>query len=276
MSERCTIGSAKFEEYSEKYKDFMFMTRRDGILEVRLHTDGGPFQFGWAAQAAYGNAWSDIGRDLENEVMIITGTGDMWQVGNIEIWKTKFLDWPQDRKLKMYHESLRMLENIIFCIDIPTIGAINGTGSHWQMATLCDITICTEDTDFFDAHYLGGIPPGDGIVHTLQNLSGAKSAAYYAYTGKNINSQTALELGIVNEVMPREKLLSRAWELAEMIMQAPRSARHLSHSILSRPWKRALIEDQGFHLTHQLLDMAMDEEGVVARLMKIKERFSGK
>ncbi|WP_253200178.1 hypothetical protein [Clostridium estertheticum] len=49
------------------------MTRRNGILEVRLHTQRGPFQFGWAGQTAYGNAWSDIGRDPENEVMIITG-----------------------------------------------------------------------------------------------------------------------------------------------------------------------------------------------------------
>jgi len=175
----------------------------------------------------------------------------------------------------MYRESLRMIENMIFCIDIPTIGVINGVGSHWQMATLCDITICTEDTDFFDAHYIGGTPPGDGIVLTLQNLLGIKRAGYYAYTGMNINSKTALDLGIVSEVLPLEKLLSRGWELAEIIMQAPRSARHLSHSILSRPWKRALIEDQGFHLTHQLYDMAMDEEGIFTRLMKIKERFQG-
>jgi len=92
MSETNVVGPTKFEEYSEKYKDFMLMTRRNGIIEVRLHTNGGPFQFGWAAQTAYGNAWSDIGRDLENEVMIITGTGDRWQVASPDIWKTKFKD----------------------------------------------------------------------------------------------------------------------------------------------------------------------------------------
>lgn len=95
---------------------------------------------------------------------------------------------------------------------------------------------------------------------TLQNLLGIKRAAYYGYTGKNINGQTALELGIVSEVLPQEKLLSRAWELAEMIMQAPRSTRHLTHSILSRPWKKNLVEDQGFHLSHIMFNMSIDGE----------------
>ncbi|MBE6090988.1 MAG: enoyl-CoA hydratase/isomerase family protein [Clostridium beijerinckii] len=275
MSDRCMVGTTRFEEYSEKYKDFFIMTRRNGIIEVRFHTNGGPFQFDWPGQTAYGNVWSDIGRDPENEVMILTGTGDLWQIGNPEVWKTKFMDWPRNRKLEMYHESLRMIENMIYCIDIPTIGAINGTGSHWQLGTFCDITICAEGTEFFDAHYLGGIPPGDGIVLTLQNLLGIKRAAFYAYTGMNINAQEALKLGMVSEVLPREKLISRAWELAEMIMQAPRSARHLTHSILSRPWKKALVSDQGFQLTRQLYDMSIDEEGVLERLVKIKGRFQG-
>ena len=114
------------------------------------------------------------------------------------------------------------------------------------------------------------------MLLTLQNMIGFKKAAYYAYTGKNINGQTAFDLGIVSEVLPREKLLPRAWEIAEMIMQAPRSTRHLSHSIISRPWKKALVSDQGFQLTHQMYDMAIDEEGAFERLKKMQGRLMGK
>jgi enoyl-CoA hydratase/carnithine racemase len=176
----------------------------------------------------------------------------------------------------MYHDALRLLENLIFCIDIPTIGAINGPGTHCEIGTLCDITLCTEDADFFDPHFLGGTPPGDGMALTLQQTMGIKRASYYAYTGKNINGRLALELGIVNEVLPREQLLPRAWELAEMMMDRPRSVRHLTHAILSRPWKRALVNDLGFYLAHQMFDMAIDTEGPMARLMKMKARFQGK
>ncbi|CAM4257021.1 Enoyl-CoA hydratase/isomerase family protein [Paenibacillus macerans] len=184
--------------------------------------------------------------------------------------------WVKNEQKMGLKNAIFVLENLIFCIDIPTIGAVNGPGTHCELATLCDITICTEDADFFDPHYLGGTPPGDGMLLTLQNMIGFKKAAYYAYTGKSINGQTALDLGIVSEVLPREKLLPRAWELAEMIMQAPRSTRHLSHSIISRPWKQALVSDQGFQLAHQMYDMAIDEEGALERLKKMQGRLMGK
>lgn len=265
--------TSQFEVYAEKYKDFLMMKRKDGILEVRLHTNDGPFQHGWDAHSVWSQAWMEIGRDSANEVLIITGTGDRWQNGNPDLWKTKYRDWTMDDKLKMYHESMRLLENLIFCIDIPTIGAINGPGTHCEIGTLCDITLCTEDTDFFDPHFLVGTPPGDGMALTLQQTIGFKRAAYYAYTGQHINGKMAVELGIANEVLPREHLLPRAWELAEMIMERPRTTRHMTHSILSRPWKQALSNDLGFHITHQMYDMANDEIGIHARLMKVKERF---
>ena len=264
---------SQFEVYAEKYKDILLMTRKNGILEVRLHTGDGPLKFSWQAHSMWSQAWIDIGRDPENEVMILTGTGDRWLDANPEVWKKLFREWTQDDKLKMYHESLRLLENLIFCIDIPTIAAINGPGTHCEIGTLCDITLCTEDTDFFDPHFLGGTPPGDGMALTLQRTIGIKRAAYYAYTGAKLDGKTAMELGIVNEVLPREKLLPRAWELAEMMMERSRGARMLTHSILSRPWKEALVQDQGFHLTHQMYDMANDEEGPLARLMKLRARF---
>ncbi len=268
------IEPSQFEVYSEKYKEILQMNRRNGILEVRLHTGDGPLKFSWKAHSMWSQAWIDIGRDPENEVMILTGTGNRWLDANPEVWKTPFREWTPDDKLKMYHESLRLLENMIFTIDIPTIAAVNGPGTHCEIGTLCDITICTEDADFFDPHFLGGTPPGDGMFLTLQNTIGIKRASYYAYTGQKIDGKTALELGIVNEVLPREQLLSRAWELAEMMMERPRATRELTHSILSRPWKQALVNDQGFHLAHQMYHMANNEDtGFLERLMKNRERF---
>lgn len=273
MADKSVIGPTYFEDYSEKYKEFFRMTRQNGIIEVRFHTNDDSFCFNWPAQTAYAHVWSDIGRDPENEVMILTGTGDMWQTADPTIWNVKFMDWPKERKLAMYHETVRMIENLIYCIDIPTIGAINGNGSHWLLGIACDITLCTDDTVFFDPHYMGGIPPGDGIAMAFQQIMGIKRAAYYAYTGKTISAQDALELGLVNEVLPRAELPGRAWELSNDIMMAPKTTRHFTHTVVSRPWKRMLYKDQGFNAAHQLFDMAIDEEGVLERVMKMKSRF---
>ena len=267
------IEPSQFDSYVEKYKDMMAITRRNGIIECRLHTNDGPAVHDWRVHNAWGQAWVDIGRDPENEVLIITGTGDRWLTGNPEVWKQKFRDWSLDSKIKMYEDAFKLIENLIFAIDIPTIGVINGPGTHCEIATLCDITLCAEDADFFDPHFMGGTPPGDGMAMTLQRTIGTKRAAYYVYTGKNIDGKTAVELGIANECLPREQLLPRAWEIAEMMMERSKHTRRFAHSILSRPWKKAVVEDMGFHLAHQMLDMANDLEEPYDRLMRFAKRF---
>lgn len=56
--------------------------------------------------------------------------------------------WVKNEQKMGLKNAIFVLENLIFCIDIPTIGAVNGPGTHCELATLCDITICTEDADF--------------------------------------------------------------------------------------------------------------------------------
>lgn len=265
--------STGLEQYRGRYAQFIALTRQDGILECRFHHEQGPAVHSWEAHHAWREAWIDIGRDPGNEVLIVTGTGDRWQVGNPEVWKTPFREWERDEQLALYHDSSRLLENMVFNIDIPTIGIINGPGTHCELATLCDITLCAEDADFFDPHFLAGTPPGDGMALTLQRTIGLKRAAYYACTGKKIDGRTAVELGLANECLPREELLPRAWEIARMMMEQSKMTRHLTHAILSRPWRQALVQDMGFHLMHQSYEMTTNREGALANLMKNAHRF---
>src|SRR5439155_3351158 len=100
--------------------------------------------------------------------------------------------------------------------------------------------------------------PGDGQGMTFQELMGLKRAAYYLYTSDKIDAQTAKEIGLVNEVVSLERLLPRAWEIAEKIMKKPRTTRRLTASVLRRPWKRLLVQGLGFHLGHELLGFRLD------------------
>lgn len=71
-----------FQEYADKYADFFKMRRQDGIIELRLHTDDGPYVHNWAAHNAWSRVWQDVGNDAENQVLIITATGDTWFRGD--------------------------------------------------------------------------------------------------------------------------------------------------------------------------------------------------
>jgi len=61
-----------------------------------------------------------------------------------------------------------------------------------------------------------------------------------------VDAKTCLDWGLVNEIVPNDKLLPRAWEIAENIMKQPRVIRRLTHEITVRPWKQILHDD--FHL----------------------------
>ncbi len=244
------VPRPKFEDYKEEFKEYLIMERKNGIILVRMHTRGGPVKYNYVVHNVLPQAWHVIGNDPENELMILTSTGPYW-MGDWEQVDMQTDKGQLDYDLRFY-DSTKMVENLIFDIDFPTIAAVNGPGWKTEIALLCDITICTEDSQFSDCHFMVGSVPGDGQGMTFQGLLGTKRAAYYMYTGKNIDAKTALELGLVNEVLPREKLMDRAWEIAETIMKQHRVIRRLTSQIVKRPWKRLIADDLQVHIADEM------------------------
>jgi enoyl-CoA hydratase/carnithine racemase len=255
------VPRPRFEDYSEKYADYFAMTRRDGVIELRMHTDGGPAVYGMGMHNAWGQAWREVGNDPDNEVLILTGTGDWWlrPADPARVGEMMREPRPDDFAYNTYYDAMKLLENLVFGIDIPTIAAVNGPSpGHTEFALLCDITLCAEQATFTDPHLQAGTAPGDGLHLGLQELLGTKRAAYYLYTGAEIDARTALELGLVNEVLPADRLLPRTWQLAETIRARPKAARRFTHAIASRPWKHRLVQDFGFGLAHEMSGISAD------------------
>ncbi|MFQ6330403.1 enoyl-CoA hydratase/isomerase family protein [Nocardia sp. CWNU-33] len=263
------VPRPRLEEYSVKYADYARFRRQDGILEVALHTSGASVTAdgAWfATHNAWAQLWLEVGNDPDNEVLILTGTGEEWfrtaaattQEQNDEIQRAQ-AQLPLDHAYEhAYYDGSKLLENLIFAVDIPTIAAINGpSAAHTEIALLCDITLAADTATIIDPHFSVGVVPGDGQQLTLQELIGAKRAAYYLYTGQPIDAATALQLGLVNEVLPPAELLKRAWELAELIASKPRTTRRLTHAVAQRPWKRRLVDDLGFGFAHEMFGIGV-------------------
>ena len=255
------VSRPRFEDYQEKYATYFNMERRNGILQVHMHTEGGPVIYGLPIHNAWSQLWLDIGNDPDNEVLIFSGTGDKWIAGfDPEMAKLPFHEMTADVFYdQIYADATKLLEAFIFNIDIPTIACINGSGLHTEFALLCDITLCAEHAELFDPHFKFNLVPGDGQGLTFQELMGLKRAAYFLYTSDTIDAQTAKELGLVNEVLPLDGLLDRAWEIAEKVMQKPRAIRRMTSAVLRRQWKQRLVQDLGFHVAHELLGMHLNK-----------------
>ena len=246
MSLQRFIPTPEFEDYKEVFKDNYKLSRSDnGVITAQAHTLNGPIQLSVENHRSVGQLFKTIGADPENEVMIFTGTGPHFMMSvdptGFELESEDLEYWAYEYA---YKDGRINVASLINDLEIPTIGAMNGPGFHSELCLMCDLTICTEDTVIFDPHFQGiGSVPGDGIHSCLQELLGVKRAAYALLTGQAIDAQKALELGLVNEVVPRDRLIPRAQELANDIMKQARTTRRLTTQIIRRPWKKRIVDD---------------------------------
>lgn len=245
MSLTSFVPTPKFEEYSERFKEHYKLERRaDGVILVRAHTKGGPIQLSVENHRSVGQLFKTLGADPENEIMIFTGTGEDFMMEadpeGFRLEKEDLAYWAYEYA---YKDGRINVSSLINDLEIPTIGVLNGPGFHTEICLMCDLTICSEDAILYDLHYDIGSVPGDGIHSCFQELLGVKRAAYALLTGQAIDAKTALEYGMVNEVVPTGKLLERAWQLADHIMTQPRTTRRLTTQIVRRPWRQRISND---------------------------------
>ncbi len=245
MSLQKFIPTPKFDDYKETFKDFYKLERRsDGVILAQAHTLGGSIQLNVENHRSVGQLFKTIGADPENEIMILTGTGDDFMMeADPEGFKLEEEDLEYWTYEYAYKDGRINASALVNDLEIPTIGVLNGPGFHTELCLMCDITICSEDAVIFDLHYDIGSVPGDGIHCCFQELLGVKRAAYALLTGEAIDAQKALEYGMVNEVVPRDQLLPRAWKIADHIMTQPRTTRRLTTQIVRRPWKKRITDD---------------------------------
>ena len=239
------VPTPRFDEYRETFKDHFKLDRRaDGVLLAQAHTRGGSVQLSVENHRAVGQLLKTVAADPENELLILTGSGDDFMMAidpdGFALERENLQHWAYEYA---YQDGRINVGALINDLQIPTIGVLNGSGGHAEICLMCDITLCAEEAVIFDPHFNMGSVPGDGIHSCLQELLGVKRAAYALITGQLIDAKLALEYGLVNEVLPRTQLLDRAWKLADHIMRQPRITRRLTTQILRRPWKRRITDD---------------------------------
>lgn len=245
MSLQSFIPTPCFEDYQDLFRDIFRLSRReDGVVLAEAHTKGGPVQLSVENHRSVGQLFRTLASDPKNELLIFTGTGPTFMMNvdplGFELEKKDLHSWAYEYA---YKDGRTNVASLINELEIPTIGLLNGPGFHAELCLMCDLTLCSDDAVIFDPHFEIGTVPGDGIHSCFQELLGVKRAAYALLTSQVIDAQKALEYGMVNEVLPREKLLDRAWEIADHIMRRSRTTRRLTTQIIRRPWKKRIVDD---------------------------------
>jgi enoyl-CoA hydratase/carnithine racemase len=238
-----------FDDYCAKYQCIR-MRREDGILEMRFHTDDGPLQWGLGPHRELESAFLDVGRDRDNEVVILTGTGEEYCGPAVAPG-----GHPNRNSMTpaiydpIYWEGKHLLMNLLN-IEVPVISAINGPAvRHAEIPLLSDIVLASDDAYLQDtAHFQGGMVPGDGMHFVMPLLMGFTRGRYFLLTAQTVRAEQALAMGLFNEVLPRRELLPRAWTLARLLLQQTGLVRRYTRVALTEELKQRLQPLLGYGL----------------------------
>ena len=168
----------------------------------------------------------DVDNNEDISCAIITGAGKSFSSGgNLH----EINDMTEDNKMSLrdienwYRNGIQKIPTTFNKIDVPIIAAVNGhaIGAGNDLCTMCDIRIASEDAKFSESFLRIGIIPGDGGSWFLPKIIGLSRATEMILTCDVLDAKKALDWGLVSQVVPKDKLLDTAFQLADKIVQNP-------------------------------------------------------
>ena len=159
----------------------------------------------------------EIEQDPEVRVVIITGAGEKAFVAGVDILEMKDKN---SVDIERFINIARWAGDRIYNLSKPVIAAINGYafGGGNELALACDLRIASENAQFGQQEINVGVVPGGGAIPRLTQLVGMARAKEIVFTGDVYDAQSALQMGIVNKVVPLDKLMEEAKALARKLL----------------------------------------------------------
>lgn len=167
-------------------------------------------------------------RECGARAIVLTGAGRAFCAGG-DLRAMQVVAEREGKAEAFFDEPLGLLNECILLIrrsPLPFIAAVNGaaSGGGCNLALACDLVVAGESARFNQAFIKVGLSPDCGGTFILPRLIGWKRAAELMMTGDIIPAERALEIGMINAVVPDAELMDRALAMAEKLAQAPTAA----------------------------------------------------
>jgi enoyl-CoA hydratase/carnithine racemase len=170
------------------------------------------------------NVWRHVAADPEARAVVITGAGRAFSAGGDMAMFRRIQQDPVERAAQL-EQARSVFNNLIDC-SLPVVAAVNGpaVGLGCTMAVLCDLVYVAETAFLSDPHVAIGLTAGDGGAPFWPLTMSLVKAKELLFFGDRVSAQDAVAIGLANEVVAADELLSRAVEVAERLAALPPQA----------------------------------------------------
>jgi enoyl-CoA hydratase len=251
--------------------------RQDGVALVTLDRPDALNALNRALLTELRDRLAEVAEDAEVRAVVLTGAGERAFAAGADIKEMEPMSVDEARAWgALGHECGRLLETM----PKPTIAAVNGfaLGGGCELALACDIRYASPNAKLGQPEANIGIIPGWGGTQRLARAVGIGMAKELIYSGRMVDAEEAMRIGLVNAVFPPEEVLDRALELGRALAaKSPlvlAAAKELANRSLQGDLDAAL-DDEAERFA-QLFGSEDQKEGMRAFVEKREPRFTGR
>jgi len=257
--------------------EHLLYERSDGIATITINREKVLNALSYTTVAEMDKAFAQAERDDEARVLIITGAGSKSFVAGADISEISGCDAQGGYDMAIRGQStLRRLETM----GKPSIAAVNGfaLGGGCELSMACSIRIAAENAKFGQPEVNLGVIPGYAGTQRLSRIVGRGMATDLILTGRVIDAQEALRIGLVSQVVAQEDLMETARKTASSILQKGPVALRAAMDAIDHGFNTGF--EDGCRLEASLFGVVCGtedmKEGTKAFLEKRKPEFKGK
>jgi enoyl-CoA hydratase len=223
-------------------------------------------------------AFSQLENDDTVDAVILTASGDKAFCAGLDVKDVEGKDIKEIFDF-LWNVARRTMDKIS-SFRKPTVCAIFGLtlGGGFELALCCDLKIASKDAQMGFPEINLGIIPGSGGTVRLPRLIGIARAKEILLTGETITAEQALNIGILNKVVEKERLPEEAFSLAKKLASKPKIAYSLIKRSIDTGVEMDISSALNFELNSFVIAYTSEDgrEGLRAFVEKRKPEFKGR
>lgn len=250
--------------------------RRGAVAVVTMNNPAGRNALDLGMRGTLLAAFRGVAEDEAVRAVVLTGAGDAFCAG-ADVGKMGGRDLAGSRqRMKTLHAMVRAVHGL----DKPVVAAVRGAavGIGFSLAMACDVVVAAPGANFSQVFTKVGLAPDGGAIWFLARQMGFSRARELVYSGRRVTGEEAHALGLVQRLVPDERVLEEALGLAEEYAQGPGLALAMAKQLFAASVAPSLEQFLEMELLvgPQLSQTADHAEGRAAFLEKRKPRFTGR